>query len=119
MQQSHEHHYYQVRNIVTVLPDGVDFLEIVDGEDWVTLFTRVPIGVNSHRILVRAERTEGPSSEAGRRTLAGDGVTTGFPSWAAGFGLAALGLAWFLLVPPKKKKKGDEAAGAGGPGGAG
>lgn len=104
-----EDHYYQVRNIVTVLPDGVDFLEILEGEDWVTLFTCVPIGVNSHRILIQAERTEGPSSEAARRALDGDGVTAGFPWWAAGFAAAALGLGWFLLAPPKKRKKRDEA----------
>ncbi len=102
-----EDHYYVVRDIVTVAPDGVDFLEIVEGEDWVTLFTCVPIGVNSHRILVQAERTEGPSSESSRRALDGDGVEVGFPWWAVIWGAAAIGLGWFLLVPPRKKRKDD------------
>lgn len=109
-----EDHYYVVRNIETVLPQGVESLSIIEDEDWVTLFTCVPIGVNSHRILVQAERTDGPSSEDSRRAMAGDGIEAGFPWWALIFASAAAFLGWFLLAPPKKKKKkkkdGDEGA---------
>lgn len=100
-----EDHYYVVRNIETVLPEGVESLRIIEDEDWVTLFTCVPIGVNSHRILVQAERTEGPINPGGRHALDGDGVEAGFPWWILIFLASAAFLGWFLLVPPKKKKK--------------
>ena len=41
-----------------VLPTDTSDLTIVDGEDYVTLVTCVPIAVNSHRLLVRGTRTE-------------------------------------------------------------
>lgn len=103
-----EEHYYEVRSTQTVLPDGVDFLEITEGEDWVTLFTCVPIGVNSHRFLVQAERIEPPDTFGGKRAIPGDGVEAGFPWWMLVYLAAAVGLGWFLLVPPKKKKKSEE-----------
>lgn len=44
---------YQVDQILTVLPHETDELSIVKGEDYVTLVTCTPYGVNSHRLLVR------------------------------------------------------------------
>lgn len=49
---------YKVNKIDTVLPDEVENLEIEKGKDYVTLITCTPYGVNSHRLLVRGERTE-------------------------------------------------------------
>lgn len=48
---------YRVNQIKVVLPDDVETLEIEKGEDYVTLITCTPYGVNSHRLLVRGERT--------------------------------------------------------------
>lgn len=47
---------YQVDQILTVLPDDTEDLAIVPGEDYVTLITCTPYGVNSHRLLVRGTR---------------------------------------------------------------
>ncbi|MCI6227689.1 MAG: class C sortase, partial [Clostridiales bacterium] len=44
---------YRVDQILTVEPDQVEALEIVEGEDLCTLVTCTPIGINSHRLLVR------------------------------------------------------------------
>lgn len=44
---------YQVDQIKTVLPYETDALRIVPDEDYVTLLTCTPYGVNSHRLLVR------------------------------------------------------------------
>ena len=41
-----------------VLPSAVDKIQIEGDKDLVTLITCVPYGVNTHRLLVRAERTE-------------------------------------------------------------
>lgn len=48
---------YRVNQIKVVLPDDVETLEIEKGKDYVTLITCTPYGVNSHRLLVRGERT--------------------------------------------------------------
>lgn len=49
---------YKVNQILTVLPEETESLAIEEGRDLVTLVTCTPYGVNSHRLLVRGERTE-------------------------------------------------------------
>lgn len=49
---------YEVDQIRIVLPDELDELEIVPGEDLCTLVTCTPYGINSHRLLVRGHRIE-------------------------------------------------------------
>ena len=49
---------YTVDQVKKVLPTDTSDLTIVDGGDYVTLVTCVPIAVNSHRLLVRGTRTE-------------------------------------------------------------
>lgn len=49
---------YEVDQIQVVLPYEVDSLAIAEGEDYVTLVTCTPYGVNSHRLLVRGTRVE-------------------------------------------------------------
>ena len=44
--------------IKTVLPDETSDLDIVEGEDHVTLVTCTPYAVNTHRLLVRGIRTK-------------------------------------------------------------
>ena len=51
---------YQVDQILTVLPEETAPLLIVDGEDYCTLVTCTPYGINSHRLLVRGHRIENP-----------------------------------------------------------
>ena len=55
---------YEVDQILTVEPDDVEALEIVEGEDLCTLVTCTPYGVNSHRLLVRGHRVEMQDAEA-------------------------------------------------------
>lgn len=49
---------YKVDQILTVLPEETEDLAIEEDMDLVTLVTCTPYGVNSHRLLVRGERTE-------------------------------------------------------------
>ena len=49
---------YKVCEINTVLPEDTGKLTIDAGRDLCTLVTCTPYGVNSHRLLVRGERTE-------------------------------------------------------------
>ena len=56
--------FRSVNQIKIVLPDDVETLEIEKGKDYVTLITCTPYGVNSHRLLVRGERTVYKQSES-------------------------------------------------------
>ncbi len=47
---------YEVEDIFIVLPHETEKIELIDGEDYVTLLTCTPYGVNSHRLLVRGKR---------------------------------------------------------------
>lgn len=47
---------YKVDKIQTIKPTEVEALNIIKGEDHVTLMTCTPYGVNSHRLLVRGVR---------------------------------------------------------------
>ena len=49
---------YEVDQITVVLPEEVNDLELVEGEDYCTLVTCTPYGINTHRLLVRGRRTE-------------------------------------------------------------
>lgn len=48
---------YQVDQISVVKPEDTRKLQIIDGEDHVTLLTCTPYGVNDHRLLVSGVRT--------------------------------------------------------------
>lgn len=49
---------YEVDQILIVLPTEVDSIKIDPGQDYCTLVTCTPYGVNSHRLLVRGHRVE-------------------------------------------------------------
>ena len=49
---------YEVDGVDTVLPEKADKLRLIPGEDRCTLITCTPSGVNSHRLIVRAHRTQ-------------------------------------------------------------
>ena len=49
---------YQVDQIKVVRPNEISDIQIVEGEDYCTLLTCTPYGINSHRLLVRGTRIE-------------------------------------------------------------
>ncbi|WP_291707046.1 class C sortase [Clostridium sp.] len=54
---------YEVDQIRITEPDEITDLYIVDGEDYVTLYTCYPYGVNTHRLLVRGSRIESTENQ--------------------------------------------------------
>lgn len=58
---------YEVDQILTVLPSEMDSMLPYADEDYVTLVTCTPYGVNSHRLLVRGHRIEGPEKTSNLR----------------------------------------------------
>ncbi len=49
---------YEVDQIRIVQPEDVSLLSIVEGEDYFTLLTCTPYGINTERLLVRGTRTD-------------------------------------------------------------
>ena len=57
---------YEVDQILVVLPDETDALRATPGEDYCTLVTCTPYGINTHRILARGHRIAAPEAEEAR-----------------------------------------------------
>jgi sortase A len=98
--------YYQVDQILTVLPDETDDLRQVKGKDLVTLITCTPTGVNSHRLLVRGERIDPPATDTGH-ILPSTVADPGFPWWAlamAGAAIISIGLTRPRTRPSETKQ---------------
>ncbi len=49
---------YEVDQILIVNPDEVEALDVIKSEDYCTLVTCTPYGINTHRLLVRGHRIE-------------------------------------------------------------
>lgn len=49
---------YEIDNIVIINPDEIDNLLVDENEDYVTLLTCTPYGINTQRLLVRGTRIE-------------------------------------------------------------
>lgn len=88
---------YQVDAINTVLPHETDLLTITEGEDYCTLITCTPFGVNTHRLLVRGTRI--PYEEAEEITAEDDVLESAESTWEDQYldGIAT-GLAIVLII---------------------
>lgn len=96
---------YEVDQIHTVLPGEMDELEIVEGEDYCTLVTCTPYGINTHRLLVRGYRVENSTDKEPALVTADETRTE--PPGKIFILLPVLLLAILLLLVfllPKRKK---------------
>ncbi len=98
-----EDHHYRVESVETVLPGETESLRIIDGEDWVTLFTCTPTGINSHRLMVHAARIPDGAAVDESEVIAGDGLAAGFPWWAVWFAGGSGAVAWVIFAPPRRR----------------
>lgn len=64
---------YEVDQILIVLPEEIASLQITKGEDYCTLVTCTPYGINTHRLLVRGHRIEN-TKKAGSVRVTADAV---------------------------------------------
>ncbi|MBP1042479.1 class C sortase [Vagococcus sp. BWB3-3] len=51
-----EVHAYEIDQIKTITPDDLSHFDRDENEDYITLVTCTPLGINSHRLLVRGHR---------------------------------------------------------------
>lgn len=97
---------YQVDQVLVVEPHMVESLAIVEGEDLCTLITCTPIGINSHRLLVRGIRVEYDGEETAASNDLYQSVHTGTAvrrlvviwPWLTLAALLALGFEAFLML---------------------
>ncbi len=97
---------YQVDQILIVEPYQVDALYAVPGEDYCTLVTCTPYGINSHRMLVRGSRVENEKQRADIRVTADAAIIE--PVLVAPFLSAPILLVLFICLMLPKKKERDE-----------
>lgn len=100
---------YEVDQILIVEPEQVDALGIVSGEDYCTLVTCTPYGINTHRLLVRGHRVEN-TPEAARMHVTADATQFDPLLVAPVLAIPVLLLLLIILLLPKRqsKSRGDE-----------
>ena len=93
---------YQVDSIQTVLPNEINVLKMDPDQDYCTLLTCTPYGVNSHRLLVRGHRIPTPQEELADELLP---VLVQY-YWVIIFAVLAaiLVFAAFIIIMKRRKK---------------
>ena len=96
---------YEIDQILIVEPTDVEPLYVTEGEDYCTLVTCTPYGINSHRMLVRGTRTDNAVQDKAIRVTA-DAMQIE-PVLVAPFVAAPILLLMLLmlLIPNPKKRK--------------
>ena len=98
---------YEVDQILIVEPEQVDALGIVPGEDYCTLVTCTPYGINTHRLLVRGHRVEN-TPEAARMHVTADATQFDPLFVAPVLAIPVLLLLLMILLVPKRRRKSRE-----------
>ena len=98
---------YEVDRITIVLPTETDLLQPVEGQDYVTLMTCTPYGINTHRLLVRGHRVNTRESQKHVRVTADatriDPIIT---APVIALPMLAVLLIWLLVTTRKRPKAG-------------
>ena len=93
---------YEVDQILITEPEEIEPLLFVDGEDYCTLYTCYPYGVNTERLLVRGHRIPTPEKE---ETVVSVLTESDNWMWAAAAGVAViLVIAAVIIIRHKKRR---------------
>lgn len=111
---------YEVDNIAVVEPTDIDLIRIDTQQDYVTLLTCTPYGVNTHRLLVRGHRVDmAEEAIAEVEEKAVPEGSTWIEKYAEGLAIglitsfaAMLLLLLILLIRRRQKKKTGNIAGS-------
>ena len=95
---------YQVDQIRVVLPSDVQELSLVPGEDYCTLITCTPYGVNTHRLLVRGRRVNNAASE---QSVTADATLIDSAYVAPFIAAPIILIAVLIVIFRKPKRKGE------------
>lgn len=86
---------YQVRDLTVIEPHDTGLLAPIAGEDLISLVTCTPIGINSHRLVVTAERIPNPAEPSAALP---EQSLPGFPWWLVWSGVALILALLFVLL---------------------
>ena len=95
---------YEVDQILIVEPQDTAALEIAEGEDYCTLVTCTPYGINTHRLLVRGHRIDNIEEVKTVRVTA-DAVQLEPMLVAPVMAIPMLLILLILLLLPRRRKK--------------
>lgn len=95
---------YEVDQILIVEPKDIEALRIVDGQDYCTLVTCTPYGINTHRLLVRGHRIAN-AEEAKTAFVTADAIQVEPILVAPILAIPMLLILVVILLIPKKKKE--------------
>ena len=95
---------YEVDQILIVEPQDTAALEIVEGQDYCTLVTCTPYGINTHRLLVRGHRIDNIEEVKTVRVTA-DAVQLEPMLVAPVVAIPMLLILLILLLLPRRRKK--------------
>ena len=95
---------YEVDQILIVEPQEVGALQIVEGQDYCTLVTCTPYGINTHRLLVRGHRIDN-IEEAKTVRVTADAIQIEPLLVAPVVAIPILLLLLILLLLPKQPRK--------------
>lgn len=101
---------YRVDDIAVVLPNDTSRLRVVAGEDYVTLVTCTPYGINSHRLLVRGTRVQTSAAAAAQQLyltneLRPVSLVYVIPLTLVSLGAAVGAILWLRSLLPRKPQK--------------
>lgn len=96
---------YEVDQILIVEPKDTEALQIVDGQDYCTLVTCTPYGINTHRLLVRGHRIAN-ADDANTAFITADATQVEPILVAPMLAIPVLLVLVVILLIPKKKKEG-------------
>lgn len=97
---------YEVDQIRIVEPQEVDDLKIDEGEDYCTLVTCTPYGINTHRLLVRGHRVENTEKSNLRVTADAVQIEPLFVAPIVAIPLLVICLIGVMIPKQPKKKSG-------------
>lgn len=96
---------YQVDKIDVIEPKDISILEIVTGEDYVTLLTCTPYGINTHRLLVRGTRIPYKKAKEVQKTTIPHGIWFSIYMYVVPLTVIIIVVIWFVW---RKKRKAKE-----------
>ncbi len=103
---------YEVYDNEVVEPDDTSSLQIIDGKDILSLVTCYPYGINSHRLIVHAERVDVDDETAENELEVIEDNTSGFDYIYLIMGISVVAIAGFvtalIIYARRKKYKGAE-----------
>lgn len=102
---------YRITDLSVVEPDETDQLRPEAGEDFLTIVTCTPYGINTHRLLVRGRRTTGEYTDHNVLTLPNElqAIRSFIPATLF-ITLLTVGYLILRAISKKSKKKGGDAS---------